>query len=194
MKRSTIILLIAGILLIVAVVVAFVYSSKDSTTDTTNSNTAVNAPVVNVVANTNTSPSSALSQEQEQQNEAVRAASIFTEQYGTYTGGFNTSVMNNLTPLVTDAYAKTLAKTVVASGSNDEAVSVDTQVLNTTLSGFSLDTSAQVTVSTLRTQSAGADATPTQLSQEITITEVYTGGRWLVSSAEWKTPKSIDSL
>jgi len=195
MNRKTLILVIVGILLVIAVIVAFVFSNRNTTnTNTVNTNTVSNVPLANISTNTNTEVPDTLSDEQRQKNEALRAASIFTEQYGTYNGGFNSSVLANLIPLVTDTYAVTLQKSVVASGAQDDDVSITTQVLNTSLTDFSAHTSAQVTVSTLRVQSAGADATPTQLSQDIVIREVYESGLWFVSSADWKTPKNIDSL
>lgn len=194
MKRKTTILVIAGILLVIAVVVALIYSNKDNT-NTSNTNTAVNAPIVNIVSNTNTAvnATNSISQEEQQRNEANRAASIFVEQFGTYNGGFNEEVLGNLAPLVTDAYETTLQKTIVA-GSVNENTSITTQVLNTSLTDFSMSVSAVVTVSTLRVQTSGDDQKETQLSQEIVVRETYSNGQWLVSAAEWKTPQSLDSL
>lgn len=194
MKRKTTILVIAGILLVIAVVAAFIYSNKNNT-NSSNTNTAVNTPIVNIVSNTNTAvnATNSLSDEEQQKNEANRAASIFVEQYGTYNGGFNAEVLNNLTPLVTDAYAATLQKTIVA-GSANENTSITTQVLNTSLTDFSMSVSAVVTVSTLRVQTSGDEQKETQLSQEIVVRETYSGGQWLVSISEWKTPQSLDSL
>lgn len=196
MNRKTLIFVIAGILLIVAVIAAFVFSNREATnTNTSNTNTITNVPLANTSTNTNTEVvPDTLSPEESQQNEAIRAASIFTEQYGTYNGGFNSTVLNNLLPLVTDTFASTLQKSIVAPTTQDDDVSITTQVLNTNLTDFSASTSAQITVSTLRIQSTGADATPSQLSQDIVIREVYESGLWLVSSATWKTPQNIDSL
>ena len=186
--------MIAGILLVVAIVVAFVFSNKNAK-NTTNTNTATNTPVVNIVTSTNTgeTPTNTLSPEDQQKSGATRAASIFVEQYGTYNGGFNAGVLNNLKPLVTEVYAGVLQKTVVSTSSDDNT-SITTQVLNTAITNFAMNASAIVTVSTLRVQTSGTDQKQTQLSQEIVVRESCSNGQWLVSSAEWKSPQNLDSL
>jgi len=185
---------IAGILLVIAVVVAFVFSNKNAT-NTSNTNTRVNTPVVNIVTSTNSgeTPTNVLNTEDQQKNATIRAASIFVEQYGTYNGGFNAGVLDNLKPLITEAYANALQKTVVST-SSDDSTSITTQVLNTTITNFTMNTSAIVTVATLRVQTSGTDQKQTQLSQEMTVRESYSNGQWLVSSAEWKSPQNLDSL
>jgi len=196
MNKKTLIFVVAGIFAVIAVITAILYSNKSTpTTNTNNANVVTNAPVVNISTNTDTQePTNSATNELQEQAATQRAASIFTEQYGTYTGGFNTKVLENLKPLVTDTFEAALLKTASAPTNDDNAIVLTTQVLNTKLTSFSSGTSAKVTVSTFREQSSSTGDSPTQLSQDINVSLVYQSGQWLVSSAEWGTPKNIDSL
>lgn len=192
MKRIHVIYIIAGILLITAAVIAYVLSNKEAETPPVSNTNQPTGPAVNISTNTATDTNtSVFSDEQTQRNEAIRIAVTFTEQFGTYLGNIDSSLLKNIQPLLTTAYYTQLEKSLSTDASN--ATSVETQILSSDVASFVLNSSALVTVATIRRQTA-EDGTETLLSQELIVEERYVEGEWKVSSSQWKPSQIVEPI
>lgn len=191
MRRTMIVTIISSILFVVAVVLVVVLVEKKPDEET---QTNINVPQGTIMnGNTvsdNTNEPRELTEEEKQRIEVTRIATIFGEQYGTYTGSFSQSNLDALESIITSSLDKQLQASIINSASGTQ---IETQVTSVELVTFTQSSSSVASVSTLRyeTDTEGSESV---VSQDVALQLVYSESEWKVQSAQWKEPQTADLL
>jgi hypothetical protein len=178
-----IILAVISIALIVTIILVFVSGLKKDNQENTQAviDETLPAPKNEIIVNL-----PQLSDEEKNQTAVKNLALIFTERFGTYSLSNDSSIFNDLEPLMTESFSQWVSSTyknkVTAELAASSYSSVSTKALAVEFEKIAA-TSATVVVTTARTKKDSGE--PLNFEEKIKLVVVQNNGIWLIDSANW---------
>jgi len=201
MNTRTILTIIAIIVLLAVIGLAAYLIMKQKVAD--NVNTVIlppdtgqvtantpEVPVANEPQNnnelTNSTPPPTLTAEEKMRGFLIKTSAAFAERFGSYSNQSNFENLLDLKMLMTERMQNWVDSLVVAGNSNSGVYyGITTRTLNTEIKKVSED-AAEVSVSTQRQESVGAEVNSKVYYQDVLISFVKEGGLWKVDEARWQ--------
>lgn len=130
---------------------------------------------------------------EEEREERVSASDVtslaksFVTRYGSYSNEANFANLEDVLPLMSEAFAAKMQKIIDESEAPEEYYGVSTSIVTVTVDEKDDEVgTAQVTVMTQREASDGSPQQTTVTYQEIILTFITEDGSWKVDSATWQ--------
>jgi hypothetical protein len=113
-------------------------------------------------------------------------AKTFAERFGSYSNEAAFANLEDVFPLMTEAYAARMQEAMESWSASQEYYAVTTHVLSVEMETDEETGTAQVILKTQREEARGEVQNVSILYQDLALDLVYTGGTWLVDRATWQ--------
>jgi hypothetical protein len=110
----------------------------------------------------------------------------FAERFGSYSNEAAFANLEDVFPLMTEAYVARMQEAMESWSVSQEYYAVTTHVLSVEMEMDEEAGTAQVILKTQREEAKGEVQNVSILYQDLVLDLVYTGGTWLVDRATWK--------